>query len=308
MIRPVFKLESKFPPIIKNYIITEKKMSQDTGKKPSFDYVRLDVGGHLFTASKQTLQRFEDSFFAKLVLPENDRRKSELDFITIDRDGKHFGSILEHLRDSLSLVGWTERDLNELGKEADYYGLVSLTEEIESKIAELEGDELAEILPEESFVGFFSKKALMKFLQKRDHPATVIKIRDGNTDLNKVNRRLHQLSETFMSGITKFILFENKEIKEIGVCERCEKITCSTDCSSRRLSEVGPKVSQYSIYTYDPRESSLREIQTFCPVDYNQRTNTGTNDNNHHNNFPARISADLGRSNSRNSLTGRRNY
>lgn len=94
------------------------------------NYVRFDVGGYLYVCHKNTLLRFEDSVLAKYISPNFDKRTTEMDFITIDRDGKHFGSILNYMRDtsSLDLTTWSSNDLKDLLREADFYCLSELVE------------------------------------------------------------------------------------------------------------------------------------------------------------------------------------
>lgn len=101
-------------------------MSGDTN---NLNYIRFDVGHHLYTCHKNTiLAGGENSILAKLISPEFDKRKSNLDYIIIDRDGKHFGTILNYLRDSrsLNLSAYSDNDLDELIREVDYYCILDL--------------------------------------------------------------------------------------------------------------------------------------------------------------------------------------
>jgi len=112
---------------VKSFTVARKK-----------DYVRFDVGSTLHLCHRDTLMKFPDSALAKCVAPEFDRRESELDFIVIDRDGKHFGAILSWMRNpnSLPLTHWNSTALEELRGEADYYGLVELLEEVDQRLSE----------------------------------------------------------------------------------------------------------------------------------------------------------------------------
>lgn len=236
-------------------------------------YVRLDVGGQVYTTSKQTLTRFEDTFLAKLILPENDHRKSEYDYIAIDRDGKHFGAILEYLRDSLNLIGWTEDDLNELGKEADFYGLTGLEQMIEDKIKDFGNDLLSELLPDRSFIGFFDETSLMKHLRKNNIPAKVIKFRDSSSDMWRVIRRVREVHNFLPSDYCKYILFEDRDLKEVGVCEKCERAECPPECRTSHYHKTG----FYEILEFDPRSSRLQQIRSFRLLSH---TSNGRNDSN----------------------------
>lgn len=101
-------------------------MSGDTN---NLNYIRFDVGHHLYTCHKNTiLAGGQDSILAKLIAPEFDKRNSNLDYIIIDRDGKHFGTILNYLRDSrsLNLSAYSDIELDELTREVDYYCILDL--------------------------------------------------------------------------------------------------------------------------------------------------------------------------------------
>jgi len=100
------------------------------------DYIRLDVGSTLHLCHRDTLMKFPDSLLAKCVSPEFDKRKSDRDFIIVDRDGKHFGTILGYMRDpkSLNLSSWEISDLEELRSELDYYGLTEPLQIVEQEI------------------------------------------------------------------------------------------------------------------------------------------------------------------------------
>jgi len=96
------------------------------------NYVRFDVGSTLHLCHRDTLLMFPNSALAKYIAPEFDLRESESDFILIDRDGKHFGAILNWMRDpsSLDLNLWPATSLVELKSEADFYGLTELLEKV----------------------------------------------------------------------------------------------------------------------------------------------------------------------------------
>ena len=96
----------------------------------NLNYVRFDVGHYLYVCHKNTIDKFPSSVLAKYVSPEFDKRQNGMDYIVIDRDGKHFGSILNYMRDqtSLDLSGWDDNDLTDLMREADFYCLTDLVE------------------------------------------------------------------------------------------------------------------------------------------------------------------------------------
>jgi hypothetical protein len=75
--------------------------------------VVLDFGGYRYTTSIQTLRRLPGTFFDAYFSGRYAMDKSEDGSIFIDRDGKHFGQVLEYLRDGVVAVAKRdESDLN----------------------------------------------------------------------------------------------------------------------------------------------------------------------------------------------------
>jgi N-acetylneuraminic acid mutarotase len=71
----------------------------------------LDIGGYRYTTSVQTLRRLPGTFFAAYFSGRYTMDRST-DGSIIDRDGKHFGQVLEYLRDGV--VSVAERDASKL--------------------------------------------------------------------------------------------------------------------------------------------------------------------------------------------------
>lgn len=94
------------------------------------EYVKLDVGNHLFTIHINNLRRFAGSFLDRLVAPEHDKRKSCCHYIKIQRDGRLFNHVTAYLENSQNITqtlkAMTRNDLKDLQIEADFYGLEGL--------------------------------------------------------------------------------------------------------------------------------------------------------------------------------------
>jgi hypothetical protein len=74
--------------------------------------VVLDVGGYRYKTSVQTLRRLPGTCFDAYFSGRYTMDRSEDGSIFIDRDGKHFGQVLDYLRDGV--VSVAERDASEL--------------------------------------------------------------------------------------------------------------------------------------------------------------------------------------------------
>jgi hypothetical protein len=74
--------------------------------------VVLDVGGYRYTTSIQTLRRLPGTFFDAYFSGRYAMEQGEDGSIFLDRDGEHFGKVLEDLRDSVVAVA--KRDASDL--------------------------------------------------------------------------------------------------------------------------------------------------------------------------------------------------
>lgn len=100
------------------------------------DWVRLNVGGTVFKATRDTLTSEPTSFFTGLLSGNftTDGEDDESGELFIDRSPKHFGLILSHLRsdgDVLHMVQeMSNADKVDLLQEAKFYQVQSLKEMI----------------------------------------------------------------------------------------------------------------------------------------------------------------------------------
>jgi BTB/POZ domain-containing adapter for CUL3-mediated RhoA degradation protein len=102
-------------------------------------YVKLNVGGRLFSTSIDTLTK-QDNMLRAMFSGRMDVITDSDGYILIDRSGKHFELILNYLRDedtqcfSMNLEGKSEIELYEMLKEAKFYCIQPLISMIEQKI------------------------------------------------------------------------------------------------------------------------------------------------------------------------------
>ena len=89
--------------------------------------VSLNVGGHLFTTTTQTLTRFPDTLLGEMFSGCHALVEDKNGAYFIDRDGRNFYEILNFLRspDTFDNSGLQGRLLTELKLETEYYGLKS---------------------------------------------------------------------------------------------------------------------------------------------------------------------------------------
>ncbi|CAL2033834.1 unnamed protein product [Caenorhabditis brenneri] len=118
--------------------------------------VKLNIGGTVFHTTKSTLTKF-DGMFKVMMETDIPVIKDETGAIFIDRDPYHFRLILTFMRDGVVALPESDKEINEIHQEANYYlldGLVKLCErkleppaENPTKLKFIEKDsELLEIL------------------------------------------------------------------------------------------------------------------------------------------------------------------
>ena len=104
-------------------------------------YVKLNVGGRLFSTSIDTLTKHESTFMSAMFSGRMDVVADLDGYILIDRCGKHFEFILNFLRDedplyvAAHLADKTELELHEILKEAKFFCIQSLCVAVEQRIA-----------------------------------------------------------------------------------------------------------------------------------------------------------------------------
>ncbi|XP_007900026.1 BTB/POZ domain-containing adapter for CUL3-mediated RhoA degradation protein 3 isoform X2 [Callorhinchus milii] len=101
------------------------------GNSPSSKYVKLNVGGALYYTTMQTLTK-QDTMLKAMFSGRMEVLTDSEGWILIDRCGKHFGAILNYLRDGAVPLPETNREIEELLAEAKYYLVQGLVEECQA--------------------------------------------------------------------------------------------------------------------------------------------------------------------------------
>ncbi|KAF1767603.1 hypothetical protein GCK72_007562 [Caenorhabditis remanei] len=95
--------------------------------------VKLDIGGTVFKTTRQTLTKHDGSFKTMLEA-DTPVEKDDNGCIFIDRDPRHFPSILNYLRDGYVRLPNSEHTVREILREAKHYKLEGLKELCEAKL------------------------------------------------------------------------------------------------------------------------------------------------------------------------------
>ncbi|XP_070827092.1 BTB/POZ domain-containing protein KCTD14 [Chaetodon trifascialis] len=107
-----------------DYKSPEKPSSHAVSNSP---VVQLNVGGHLFTACLSTLRKYPDSKLTELFSGQPKLCADAQGRCFIDRDGSHFGAVLEFLRSD-----WLPTEnIQEVHREAVYYNIKPLIKRLE---------------------------------------------------------------------------------------------------------------------------------------------------------------------------------
>ncbi len=95
--------------------------------------VNLNVGGHLFKTSVQTLTKDPNSMLAAMFSGKFEMKPCEDGSFFIDRDGTHFRFILNYLRNGELILPEGATFLKELEAEAKFYQLQGILDELKPK-------------------------------------------------------------------------------------------------------------------------------------------------------------------------------
>ena len=87
--------------------------------------VKLNVGGSKFETTLSTLTRYPDSMLGAMFSGRHELPPDDEGYVFIDRDGTHFGAILNFLRTGFVDQPRSEQAANELKRELEYYQLPS---------------------------------------------------------------------------------------------------------------------------------------------------------------------------------------
>ncbi|CAL2033870.1 unnamed protein product [Caenorhabditis brenneri] len=93
----------------------------------SGNIVELNIGGVIFQTTKSTLMKF-DAFFKTMLETDIPLDTDKNGAIFVDRDPKHFRSILNFMRDGSVDISDLKADIQEIQTEAQYYLLDDLVE------------------------------------------------------------------------------------------------------------------------------------------------------------------------------------
>lgn len=90
-------------------------------------YVKLNVGGSLHYTTVQTLSK-EESLLRSICNGETDVMIDSEGWVVLDRCGRHFGIVLNFLRDGSVPLPDDHRELDEILKDAQYYRVQGLVQ------------------------------------------------------------------------------------------------------------------------------------------------------------------------------------
>ena len=95
--------------------------------------VKLNVGGHYFATSIQTLTKDPNSMLTAMFSGKFEMKPSEDGSFFIDRDGTHFRFILNYLRNGELILPEGATFLKELEAEAKFYQIQGILDELKPK-------------------------------------------------------------------------------------------------------------------------------------------------------------------------------
>jgi N-acetylneuraminic acid mutarotase len=108
-------------------VLHREVAAMNTHKEQQEGRVELNIGGRRFHTSVQTLRRVPNTFFDAYFSGRYAQDVCEDGSIFVDRDGEHFGHVLEYMRDGVISVG--QEANNTLKREFDFYSIEPLVKQ-----------------------------------------------------------------------------------------------------------------------------------------------------------------------------------
>ncbi|EDV24092.1 uncharacterized protein TRIADDRAFT_4579, partial [Trichoplax adhaerens] len=105
---------------------------------PPSKYIKLNVGGCLYYTTLATLIK-QDNMLRAMFSGRMEVLTDPEGWVLIDRDGKHFGKILNYLRDRTTILTDSYEECKELMMEAKYFLIEDLAKVCEDTLKHLEG-------------------------------------------------------------------------------------------------------------------------------------------------------------------------
>ncbi|XP_031629883.1 BTB/POZ domain-containing adapter for CUL3-mediated RhoA degradation protein 3 [Contarinia nasturtii] len=135
-------------------------------------YVKLNVGGHLFQTTIATLTSKPDTMLQAMFSGRMEVLTDSEGWIMIDRCGTHFATILNYLRDSSVSLPETPKGVAELLAEAKYYCITELADSCERALQKKEPEPICRVplitsQKEEQILISASTKPVVKLLINR---------------------------------------------------------------------------------------------------------------------------------------------
>ena len=116
----------------------EERLVNLSSKIPSITFestIKLNIGGHIYQTSLETLTKYPGSLLADMLSARFDLKKGNDGCYFIDRDGTHFRHVLNYLRSGKApVLSVLKTDAEEIVEEAEYYGLVGLVKAIKNEL------------------------------------------------------------------------------------------------------------------------------------------------------------------------------
>lgn len=184
-------------------------------------YVKLNIGGYLYTTSIDTLTR-EDNMLRAMLMGRLDICCDSEGFVIIDRCGRHFEFLLNCLReddpygvdlflDSKSLV-----ELHEILKEAKFYCMQSVVLAVEQKIERRKADAEAAALAANSTIEPYFGTSVVSMVTSKNELTQILNSSEKpfiRLCLNRHNNKYSYTSNSDDNLLKNIELFERMAIK-----------------------------------------------------------------------------------------------
>ncbi|XP_074602440.1 BTB/POZ domain-containing adapter for CUL3-mediated RhoA degradation protein 3-like isoform X2 [Brevipalpus obovatus] len=137
-------------------------------------YVKLNIGGHLFQTTIGTLTS-QQGMLKSMLKGDFENKKDSDGFLMIDRDGEHFREILNFLRRGSISLSRSTKELEDILAEAEFYQIEPLVCMLKEKLSALE-EKKTHFESHSNIVTLTTEKEMEEIVKKASKPVICLEI------------------------------------------------------------------------------------------------------------------------------------
>ncbi|XP_074602441.1 BTB/POZ domain-containing adapter for CUL3-mediated RhoA degradation protein 3-like [Brevipalpus obovatus] len=167
-------------------------------------YVKLNIGGHLFQTTIGTLTS-QQGMLKSMLKGDFENKKDSDGFLMIDRDGEHFREILNFLRRGSISLSRSTKELEDILAEAEFYQIEPLVCMLKEKLSALE-EKKTHFESHSNIVTLTTEKEMEEIVKKASKPIICLQVTRSSHLSKDIGDQIIQL-QSIASAYSDVFLF-----------------------------------------------------------------------------------------------------